>query len=161
MSSRIEALSISSMMLLMVFPRRCHRSPGVRVQNMLFPVLRTIPLRQEPDTDNSKIFFHTHSPGTKSTAPQPESIAMPHNTPGLRHLEVPKPRTSTTEVRTQSSLPSCLNNEAMRSRLSWLMDSSGMPLGQTEAHSPMLVQPPNPSASFWATMALARRIRSG
>ena len=40
-----------------------------------------------------------------------------------------------------------LTRAPSRSRLSREMVSKGMPLGQTAVHSPMLVQPPNPSAS--------------
>ena len=39
--------------------------------------------------------------------------------------------------------------------------SSGICLGQTAAHSPMLVQPPKPSASCCATIVLTRLYRSG
>ena len=54
-------------------------------------------------------------------------------------------------------LPSPLNIDAMRSRFSWEMDSSGMPFGQTAAHSPMLVQLPKPSSSCAATIDFTRR----
>src|SRR5699024_1570460 len=36
-----------------------------------------------------------------------------------------------------------------------------MPLGQAAVHSPIWVQPPNPSASCWATMSSTRVCRSG
>ena len=48
-----------------------------------------------------------------------------------------------------------------RSRLSREMVSSGMPLGHTAVHSPMLVQPPKPSSSCWWTMPTTRDLRSG
>src|SRR4051795_223819 len=48
-----------------------------------------------------------------------------------------------------------------RSRLSWEMTSSGISLGHAAAHSPMLVQPPKPSWSCWATMEATREYRSG
>src|SRR5690606_25269364 len=48
-----------------------------------------------------------------------------------------------------------------RSSLSWEMVSSGMPLGQTAAHSPRLVQPPKSSSSCWLTIFTTREARSG
>ena len=54
-------------------------------------------------------------------------------------------------------LPSALNRDFTKSRFSCEMDSSGMPLGQTAAHSPMLVQLPKPSSSCAATMDFTRR----
>lgn len=54
-------------------------------------------------------------------------------------------------------LPSFLNREAIRSRLSWLITSNGISLGQTAEHSPMFVQPPKPSASCWPIIPLIRR----
>ena len=41
------------------------------------------------------------------------------------------------------------------------MTSCGMPFGHATEHAPMLVQPPNPSASCWSTIETTRAIRSG
>ncbi|MSS46438.1 hypothetical protein FYJ43_10510 [Cutibacterium sp. WCA-380-WT-3A] len=76
----------------MVFPRRCHRSPGVRIQKMPLPEMRTVPLWQEPDTDNIALFFHIRSHDAKSI-PGP---IMLHNMTGLRHHMVSEPEWSTT-----------------------------------------------------------------
>ena len=54
------------------------------------------------------------------------------------------------------SLPDPDRSAPSRSRLSWLIVSSGIPLGHTAVHSPMLVQPPKSSASCWPTIASTR-----
>ena len=41
------------------------------------------------------------------------------------------------------------------------IDPAGIAFGQASWHAPMLLQPPNPSASAWLTMAMARAWRSG
>jgi hypothetical protein len=48
-----------------------------------------------------------------------------------------------------------------RSLFSQEMTSMGISLGQAAAHSPMFVQPPNPSASCCATIDTTRWSRSG
>jgi hypothetical protein len=48
-----------------------------------------------------------------------------------------------------------------RSWLSREIVSIEMPLGHAWEHSPMLVQPPKPSRSCWATMLTTRSLRSG
>src|SRR5699024_1795679 len=54
-----------------------------------------------------------------------------------------------------------LLSDPSRSRLSCEIVSSGIPTGQTAAHSPMLVQPPKSSSSCWLTMLTTREARSG
>ncbi len=49
---------------------------------------------------------------------------------------------------------------ACRSQLRREITSSGISLGQAAVHSPMLVQPPKPSWSCWATMLTTRLSRS-
>ena len=48
-----------------------------------------------------------------------------------------------------------------RSLFSCEITSSGISLGHAAVHSPMLVQPPKPSWSCWATMLTTRESRSG
>ena len=47
------------------------------------------------------------------------------------------------------------------SRLRFAMLVSGIPFGHDATHSPVLVQPPKPSASMVSTMSSTRRARSG
>ncbi len=53
-------------------------------------------------------------------------------------------------------LPRPLTDATSRSRFMRAMKSSGISFGQTAEHSPMLVQPPKPSASIWFTMWTTR-----
>lgn len=56
-----------------------------------FPERRTVPLWQEPDTDNTVVFFHTHGSDIKSTITRARQQAVLHNITGLRHREVSEP----------------------------------------------------------------------
>lgn len=56
-----------------------------------FPERRTVPLWQEPDTDNTAVFFHTHGSGIKSTITRARQQAVLHNITGRRHREVSEP----------------------------------------------------------------------
>lgn len=104
------------------------------------------PLWQELSRRNEAQVCHTGPAAPKSL--QDASTAPAHQGTGAVGVRGGGP---------QADLPSCLNSDFSRSRFSCEMVSSGICLGQTSAHSPMLVQAPKPSASCVATMFLTRR----
>ncbi len=96
----------------------------------------------------------------RTTGGPPARVCDGPKSPGTPRRRVhphPPPSVVATCSPCRSYLPSLLNSDEMRSRFIWLMTSSGICLGQTAAHSPMLVQLPNPSASCWAIMPFTRR----
>ena len=56
-----------------------------------FPERRTVPLWQEPDTDNTAVFFHTHGCGIKTTNTRAPKLAVLHTKPGTLHGVVSEP----------------------------------------------------------------------
>lgn len=78
-------------------------------------------------------------PGSRRQTETPVGASSRAAPTGVRQRRVRQRLSPNSDIQAHS-LPSPENSEAMRSRLSWLIDSNGMPFGQTAAHSPILVQ---------------------